>query len=114
MRYRRHAPCADYRSVECPEGSKRVHQNVAYWVPERCEICWLWLADVEKERADGIKKGHYFKSLKSWIMGFEKSKRVKGLQVIPEQYKELFFPSAPIPLLGNLFDINVEPNLILM
>ncbi|MEO0684520.1 MAG: hypothetical protein AAFY76_05590, partial [Cyanobacteria bacterium J06649_11] len=71
------------------------------------------MADVDKEIADGVVKGSNWKSLKAWILGFDKSKRVKELEVVPDRYKRIFFPASkpkksPEPLgpalnLGNLF-----------
>ncbi|MEO1765215.1 MAG: hypothetical protein AAFR83_25470 [Cyanobacteria bacterium J06629_18] len=53
---------------------------------------------MKKEKADGVNKGPIWKGLKVWVMGFEKSKRVKGLAVIPEEHRDFLFPAlSPIP-----------------
>ncbi|MEL7064448.1 MAG: hypothetical protein AAFP00_11965, partial [Bacteroidota bacterium] len=74
-----------------------MHKTVAFWAPDRCDVCRNWLQEAKKEKADGKDKGPIWRGLKVWVMGFEKSKRVKGLAVIPEEHRDFLFP-APSPL----------------
>ena len=75
-----------------------MHKTVAFWAPDRCDVCRIWLQEAKREKADGNNKGPIWKGLKVWVMGFEKSKRVKGLAVIPEEHRDFLFPAlSPIP-----------------
>ncbi|MEL7522568.1 MAG: hypothetical protein AAGJ80_13305, partial [Cyanobacteria bacterium J06553_1] len=75
-----------------------MHKTVAFWAPDRCDVCRNWLQEAKKEKADGKDKGPIWRGLKVWVMGFEKSKRVKGLAVVPEELRDFMFPSpSPLP-----------------
>ena len=88
-----------------------MHKTVAFWAPDRCDVCRNWLQEAKKEKADGKDKGPIWRGLKVWVMGFEKSKRVKGLAVIPEEHRDFLFP-APSPLPEDPASSNPQGNLL--